>query len=254
VGVHLIDGHVRVRAVQDGRKLVDATQPSIHARELLLRDEIRLVEQQSVCKGDLRDRLVHDARGHLCVEVLLDVLGVHQSDDAIDPRERLDRVVDQEGLRNRRGIGHPSGLDDDGVEVQLAGLAPARELLKDRNQVAPHRAADATVEHLDELFGVEPAVLRDEGVVDGDITELVLDDCYLLAVRGRQDVVEQRCLATSEEAGEHSGGNTVCLLVLVLVLVLVLGRRHLGASEAHCLAAPRGEAKADTISNLFAAP
>ena len=187
--------------MHDRRKLVDAAQSSIHARKLLFRDEIRLVEQQSVCEGHLRDGLVHDALCRLSVEVPLDVLGVHQSDDAVDSRERLDSVVDKEGLRNRCGIGHPSGLDDDGIEVQLAGLTATRKLLKNRNQVASHRAADAAVEHLDYLFvRVKLAVLRDEGIVDADVTELVLDDCYLLAVRGRQDC---RCRSTWSGSEAH---------------------------------------------------
>eukprot|EP00964_Phaeocystis_antarctica_P052534 scaffold30769_cov71-Phaeocystis_antarctica.AAC.8 len=215
----------------------DATQSSLHARELLLRDEICLVEQQSVCKRNLRYCLVHDALCRLSVEVPLDVLGVHQSDNAIDPRKRLDGVMDKEGLCHRCGIGHPSGLDDDGVKVQLAGLAAARKLLENRNQVALHRTADAAVEHLDDLFvRVELAVLRDEGVVDRDVTELVLDDCYLLAVRGRQDVVEQRRLPTAEEAREHRGRHA-------RVVVVVVGGhsdgRACGTARRAVLSAPR---------------
>jgi len=41
--------------VHHRRKLVDAAQSSAHARKLLLGDEICLVEQQSVRKGDLRE-------------------------------------------------------------------------------------------------------------------------------------------------------------------------------------------------------
>ena len=47
------------------------------------------------------------AVGLLVVEVLLDVLRVDQGDDAVEPRKRLDRVVDEEGLRDRTRSASP---------------------------------------------------------------------------------------------------------------------------------------------------
>ena len=49
-----------------------------------------------------------------------------------------------------------------------------------------------------------------QGVVNAHLSELVLDDRELLAVRRRQDVVEQRRLAAAEEAGEDQDGDLAC--------------------------------------------
>ena len=50
------------------------------------------------------------------------MLGIDQRDDAVQPRKLLDLLVHKKGLRHGRRVGHPSGLDDDPVEVELAGL------------------------------------------------------------------------------------------------------------------------------------
>merc|ERR1719375_1803975 len=109
-------------------------------------------------------------------------------------------VVDEECLRYGRRIGQPRRLDDDPVELQAAPRARG-ELLEHADQVLPHGAADAAVHHLDELLlGLHLRVLLEQLVVNADLAELVLDDRELLAVRGRQDVVEERRLAAAEEA------------------------------------------------------
>ena len=110
-------------------------------------------------------------------------------------------LVDEEGLRDRRGIGEAGGLDDDRVELALALHQP----LDDADQVAAHGAADAAVVHLEHfLVGAD-----DELVVDADLAELVDDDGVALAVRLRQDAVEQRRLAGAEIAGQHGDGGLV---------------------------------------------
>ena len=75
-----------------------------------------------------------------------------QRDDAIEPREGLHLVVDEEGLRDRCRVGHARCLDDDSVQAQVALLGAGGELLEDGDQVLAHRAADAAVEDLDDLL------------------------------------------------------------------------------------------------------
>eukprot|EP00964_Phaeocystis_antarctica_P139794 scaffold104599_cov62-Phaeocystis_antarctica.AAC.1 len=134
----------------------------------------------------------------------LDVQRVDEGDYAVEPREGLDLWVDQEGRGHRCGVGHAGRLDHDGIQLELAGLRPRRELVDDRDQVLAHRAADAAVENLhDLLVRAELAALFDERVIDGGVSKLILDDRDLLTVRRREDVVEQRRLAGAEEAGEH---------------------------------------------------
>ena len=76
-------------------------------------------------------------------------------------------LVDEEGLRDRRGIGEAGRLDDDRVEPALA----LHQALDDADEVAAHGAADAAVVHLEHfLVGAD-----DELVVDADLAEFVDD-------------------------------------------------------------------------------
>mmetsp|Transcript_67804 Transcript_67804/g.189269 ORF Transcript_67804/g.189269 Transcript_67804/m.189269 type:complete len:318 (+) Transcript_67804:588-1541(+) len=210
---HTIDRNLRLRAALDGRELVDALQASLDALQVRLRHQVCLVEQHAVGEGYLLDRLVLDALGLLLVEVLLDVLGVDERHNAIEPREGLDLLVDEEGLRNRCRIGQACRLDDDAIEPQNTSPLAHRKLLQHCDQVLSHCAADAAVHHLNDfLVSLHLGVLFDELIVDADLAELILDDCDLLPVRRRQDMVEKRRLATAKEAGNHGHRNAAIVL------------------------------------------
>ena len=56
---------------------------------------------------------------------------------------------------------------------------------------------------------ISSSALDDEILIDADFAELVFDDGDALAVRGGEDVVEQRGFACAEEAGEDSDGNAL---------------------------------------------
>ena len=121
----------------------------------------------------LLDRLVLGALGLLLVEVLLNVLGVNQRDDAVEAEVLLDLVVDEEGLRDWCRIGHAGRLDDDTVELERARGLALGELLEDDDQVLADGAADAAVHHLDNLLvGLHLGVLCEERVVDADLAKL----------------------------------------------------------------------------------
>ena len=129
----------------------------------------------------------------------LEPLGVGDRDHRVEFGLGADRLVHEEGLRHRRGVGEPRGLDDDGVELALAPHQP----VDDAHQVAAHGAADAAVVHLEHFFvGVDHQL-----VVDADLAEFVDDDGVFLAVRLGQNAVEQRGLAGAEIAGEHGDGD-----------------------------------------------
>ena len=85
------------------------------------------------------------------------------------------------------------------------------------------------------VFIAAPAFAQDgsQAVVDAYLAEFVDDDGELLAVRLRQNAVEQRCLAGAEIAGEHGNGD-------------LAGRIGRGRGIGHCLSlfgkwAPRAE-------------
>ena len=77
------------------------------------------------------------------------------------------------------------------------------------HQVASHGAADATIHHLDDLL---LTVLQDDGVVHTDFAELVLDNRELHAMMFLQDVIQQRCLPSSEKPRQHLQVWTPCEL------------------------------------------
>ena len=156
-------------------------------------DEVGLVEHDDVGERDLVLGL-----GRV-LEPVAQPFGVGDRHHRVEPGVLLHVLVDEEGLRHRRRIGQPRGLDDDGVELALA----LHQALEDAHEIAAHGAADAAVVHLEDFFvGAD-----DQIVVDADLAEFVDDDGVFLAVVFRQDTVEQRGLAGAEIAGEHGYGN-----------------------------------------------
>ena len=68
-------------------------------------------------EGHLGDGLVDGALGLFPVQVPLDVLGVHQGDNAVEARELCDGLVHEERLGHRRRVGHARRLDEDRIQV-----------------------------------------------------------------------------------------------------------------------------------------
>ena len=158
-------------------------------------DEVGLVQYDHVREGDLvlGFRRILEARAQ--------PFGIGDRDHGIEPRRVLHLLIDEEGLRHGGRIGEPGGFDDDGVELAL----PLHQAFHDADEVAPHRAADAAIVHL-EHFLVGP---DHEIVVDADLAELVDDDGVSLAVLLGEDAVQQRRLAGAQVAREYRDGNLV---------------------------------------------
>ena len=122
------------------------------------------------------------------------MLGVDQRHHSVELGLGAHVVVHEEGLRHRHRVGKACRLDDDRVEPPR----PAHQPLDHPDQVAAHRAADATIVHFVDFF----VGFDDQLVVDADLAELVDDDRVALPVILRQDAVEQRRLAGAEIAGQ----------------------------------------------------
>ncbi len=177
----------------DAGRRVDGADDILDLRQFFRRHEVGLVDQHDVGKGDLVFGLA------AVLEAQRQVLGVDEGDHGVELGLGAHVVVHEEGLGDRHRIGKARGLDDDAVEAAGA----AHQAFDDADQVAAHRAADAAVVHLVDLF----VGLDDEVVVDADLAELVDDDRIFLAVVLRQDAVEQGRLAGAEIAGENGNGN-----------------------------------------------
>ena len=185
---HIGDLDVAFGRPVQGRVGVDGADARFHLPQLGGRDEIALVEDDDVGEGDLALGLgrVAQAGG--------EPFGVGDGDDRVQARRLLDVLVDEEGLRDGRGVCQAGGLDDDRVEAALA----LHQALDDADEVAAHGAADAAVVHLEHFL----VRADDELVVDADLAEFVDDDGVALAVRLAQDAVEEGGLAGAEIAGE----------------------------------------------------
>ena len=120
-------------------------------------------------------------------------------------------IVETTGLADPAPVAQTFFIDEnvgrktrlDAVEAAAAARLPLHQPLHHADQVAAHRAADATVVHLEHFFvGAD-----DEIVVDADLAELVDDDGVLLAVVLGEDAVEEGGLACAEIAGEDGDGD-----------------------------------------------
>ncbi|MNX84505.1 hypothetical protein D3C86_1163060 [compost metagenome] len=174
--------------IELGRR-VHALDPGLELLERFRRDEVDLVEEDDVGEGDLLLHLV------AVVQVLPDMLGIHQGDDAVQAHLALHLLVDEEGLGDRAGVRHTRRLDDDVVELVLA----LHEVAEDPDEVTTHGAADAAVIHLEDLFfGADHKLL-----VDAYFTELVFDHSDALTVLSGEDMVQKGGFSRPEKAGEH---------------------------------------------------
>mmetsp|Transcript_73987 Transcript_73987/g.211274 ORF Transcript_73987/g.211274 Transcript_73987/m.211274 type:complete len:268 (-) Transcript_73987:13-816(-) len=173
---HVLGGDAGLRRPNDRGESVHRSQPRLDPFEiLLLGHQIDLVENEAIGERHLFDALVLRALRLLLVQVLLDVVRVHQCDDAIKLEELLHEIVNEEGLRYGGRIRHARGLDHDRIELEPL-LLPLSELLESLDEVIAHGAADAAVQHLDHLLlGVLFHVLAQQRVVDANLAKLVLD-------------------------------------------------------------------------------
>ena len=220
--------------------------------ERLAVDEVRLVQNEDVRERDLLGALVASP------ELLLDMGCIDERDDPVKRELRANFVVHEEGLSDRTGIGEPGGLHQHIVEL----VAALHELAEHANQVSAHRAADAAVRHLEDLF----VSVDDERLIDADLPVLVLDHGNALAVLLAQDPVEQGRLAGAEEAGEDGNGYFLRCVHLVLLglrprpisrasLALVISERNVitlcacGAMEINVMTLPSIQPRPCTDSN-----
>ena len=189
----LLEVHLGVLRLHHRRKRVDRSDLLPHLAQLFLVHQIGLVQQNLVRKGDLLYGLVHHALRHLLPKVLQDVSSVHHSHDGVHLRVLLEELVELEGDRDGGWIRHAGRLHDDVIKV----VPPLEQVVHGLHQVAAHSAAHASVVQGEDLL--RHAIDLDEAVVDGDLTELVLDHSNLMPVFGRQNIVQQRRLPRSKE-------------------------------------------------------
>jgi hypothetical protein len=188
-----IQGNVAaLHLMQQGRR-VDLTDRAFNRCEFVLRDEIDLVQQDHVREGDLLTRFF------VVLQLLKHVLGIDDRDDGVELGFRADVGVDEEGLRDWRGLREAGGFHKDGVEAAFA----FHQTFNDADEIATHGAANAAIVHFEHFF----VSVDDKVVVDPDFAELIHNHGVLFAVLLGQDAVQQGGLARAQEACEHGNGN-----------------------------------------------
>ena len=96
------------------------------------------------------------------------------------------------------------------------------QLLHRFDEVRPHRAANASVERLDDLLIRHIfCILCHQAVVDPNLTKFILYDSNPLAVRSGQYVIEKRRFSCAEKAGENGDRNEIILLRCVVEEIIV---------------------------------
>lgn len=78
----------------------------------------------------------------------LDVLGIDEAENRVDPEQRADLGARVEGESNRCRVGHARSLDDDGIILLLA----AAESLESLDEVSADCAAHTSVVHRDHIL------------------------------------------------------------------------------------------------------
>ena len=167
---------VRIPRLADTRGAVQIAQLEFELGQILGIDQVDLVEQHHIGEGNLLLRLRRIA------QLLEDMLGIDDGDDAVQLILALDSIVDKEALDYGGWIGEAGSLDHQRVE-----LVPVFEETKQTaQQVAAHGAADAAVAHLDDfLVGRNQQVM-----IDADFAEFVHNHGHATTVVGGQDSIE----------------------------------------------------------------
>ena len=203
VGIHL-HGAIKIEAtdihnlgdidVRAGRAVDDSegihvTDAVFESDEIRLAREVAFVEKDDVCKSDLLGGFI------VFVDMLQDVLRIHECHHAIDEEFFFHLLVHEERLHDWTWVSEASRLNEDVVKFIL----PLHEIAKDANQITANSAADAPVVHFKKfLVGID-----DQFVVNTHLTEFILDDGNFESVLLGENAVEKRGFSGSEEAGEN---------------------------------------------------
>ena len=131
---------------------------------------------------------------------------IEQGDDAAQGIAAGKTRVRHQGVDNRRRIGQTGGLDDQaGKHGYLAPFGSPVKIDQGPADIATDGAAQASRRHLDHDLGRR----LEQGVVEGDLAELVDDDGGVGKARIPDQRLQKRRLAGAEKPGEHGDGNGI---------------------------------------------
>mmetsp|Transcript_54403 Transcript_54403/g.102024 ORF Transcript_54403/g.102024 Transcript_54403/m.102024 type:complete len:336 (+) Transcript_54403:719-1726(+) len=192
--------------------LVDSPDLTLHHVKLCRIYQIRLVQQDPVRKSNLFDSLVHSTLGLLLPKLRHDVLGVYNGQNAVKHHIGTDKLVCKESLGHRCWVCEAGGLNDDTIQGLALATCLLMKFLEPGNQITAHRAANAAIVHFNDVLLRDRTSCVQQLVIDANLPELVLNDRYPATMVVLQDVVQQRRLASTKEAGDDAGRGFLDLL------------------------------------------
>mmetsp|Transcript_29809 Transcript_29809/g.81793 ORF Transcript_29809/g.81793 Transcript_29809/m.81793 type:complete len:381 (+) Transcript_29809:419-1561(+) len=202
-------GLLRQATLPDRNESVYAPDDSLRLIDVFPRARVDLVQQQLVGEAHLLRRLVYCVLRPLAVQLCEEMLAIHHGQNAVDLAVLFHNLVLGEGVDDWAWVRHARRFDEDAVQ-QIARLCVPVFNLRDDvghglHEVVTNGATKAAVvEHRHRLHRLLLAhCLVKQLVVDGHVSELVLDDCILLPMVGGEDVIQKRCLAGAEEACQN---------------------------------------------------
>mmetsp|Transcript_143618 Transcript_143618/g.203131 ORF Transcript_143618/g.203131 Transcript_143618/m.203131 type:complete len:263 (-) Transcript_143618:382-1170(-) len=172
----------------DLRILVDVPDLILDANGLIRRDQVQLVEDDLIRKCNLLECLVYLALLDGVIEAAPKVLRIRYGDDGIKSKIARNLWAGHEGPDDGDRICHPRRLDHDLVDL-FALLEIIQDLLQPTEKVSTDGAAHAAVVHDHDLLSQGQLLLLQQGIVDGHLAKLVLDNGDLLFPLLLKDIV-----------------------------------------------------------------
>mmetsp|Transcript_70658 Transcript_70658/g.111839 ORF Transcript_70658/g.111839 Transcript_70658/m.111839 type:complete len:270 (+) Transcript_70658:635-1444(+) len=210
----------------DFHRLIDHANPPFHFIQVRLVHEIALVEDDSICEGNLFHSFVLDSFGLLLIQVHNEVLGIHQSHDAIQLHVLLHKVICKEGLSHWCWVCQPGGLNDHAIKSFAVLHRSLHDLLETCNEISTDGATNAAVVHLNDILLHGQGSSFNETVINADLTKLVLNDGEAFSMELMKDVIQKGRFTTTEESSEYCHrdlGITASLFLGCLGCCLSLG-------------------------------
>jgi hypothetical protein len=190
--------HLRAVGAMHFRQGVHPANAVFHPLEIRRGDQVGLVEQNDIGKGDLLCRL-----GGL-VQHALEMPGISHGDNAIQPQMLL-KLRQVKSVRDGAGIGEAGCLDQHVIEPLLALLKVGQCF----DEIAPHPAAQAAVVQLHDLF----IRANHQLPVNADLTKLIDDDRQPVAMRLGEQMFQEGCFAGAQKAGEDRDGDRLLVFL-----------------------------------------
>merc|ERR1719284_669144 len=188
---------------------IKTTNGGLRFRELGRGDRVDFVEQHLVREGHLLCWLVHGVHRPLSGQLLKEMSGIHNGDDAINLAVLRDRLISAERVCDGAWVSHARRFNQNAIQDCTLFFESLLNLPNDLyyrfDQVVPKLAAETpVVQHRDRLGGfLRVDVLVQKHFVDGHVAELVFDHSVFLAVLCRQNVVQEGRLPCTEKSRQH---------------------------------------------------